>query len=205
MLFRSVKIAIVLGLPFLLGWFYYNKLSFVNDYGNIVYEKMDYIEHSTDRPDIIFLGSSRAAYLIDPRIIDSMCHVNSYNLGMPGMNIPELRMLLRKCVEERKKPAILVLNIDPSSFNAGEPVFDFPDFLKYAARDTVIYNAMAPVQREYRYRWRYPLYRFRQLAAINDGLKVRALFSSAATLVGVKEGTAGSGEPPASYKGFDPQ
>ncbi|MDR3714829.1 MAG: hypothetical protein P4L51_18615 [Puia sp.] len=208
---RFIKIAIILGLPAWVGWFYYSKLSFVHNYDNTVYAKMDYVEHSADKPEIIFLGSSRAAFLIDPRVIDSMCHVSSYNLGMPGMNMPELRMLLRKCVEEGKKPSILVLNIDPSSFDVKVPAFDFPDFLSYAACDTVIYHAMAFIQPEYRFKWRYPLYQFRQLSAMNDGLKIRALFRSAAALAG---SVPGDEKDPArntgkrgrtDYKGFDPQ
>jgi len=202
---RFVKISLILLLPLLPAYFYYRKISFFYK-DNIVFRtKMDYLYHGTSKPDILFLGSSRTFRHIDPRIIDPICHVYSYNLGMDALNMAELRMMLYLSIEQGKIPRTLVLNIDPSSFEVEHPVFNFVDLLPYASRDTVVYQAMASVQEVYKWKWKYPFYRMQLLTAVNDGFKVDALVSGTDKFRRKAGALAPDTCAPPYYKGFMPE
>lgn len=172
---RLIKILLIIVLPLAGSYLFYHKAGFFYKEPNSFRDKMEYLYDGAGPKDVLFLGSSRVLRHIDPRVVDSICHVDSYNLGVEGMNIPELRMMLRVCIGRGKAPKVLVLNIDPSNLQTEQVFFDLPDLLDYAARDTVVYHAMAEVQCIYRDRWKYQCYRLQRYAAINDGFKVDAL------------------------------
>jgi hypothetical protein len=173
-----IKIILIIGLPVGFSIFYYDKLAVFYGAKTNLRKKMDYLYESGDRPDVIFLGSSRVLNDIDPRIIDSVLGTRSYNLGAEQVTIPEMRMLFNVCLECGKRPRVLVVNLDPATFQVDVPVYDFTDILYYSARDTVVYNSMAEIQDVYACRWKYPFYRLQQLTSINDGFKVQALLKS---------------------------
>jgi hypothetical protein len=166
---------LIIGLPAGFSFFYYSKLAIYYEGKTTLRGKMDYLYGSGDQPGVIFLGSSRVLDDIDPRIMDSVCGTMSYNLGAEKVNIAEMRMLLNVCIERGKAPRMLVVNVDPSSFQVDVPIFDFTDILYYAGKDTVVYNSMAGVQDVYACRWKYPFYRLQQLMSVDDGFKVQAL------------------------------
>jgi hypothetical protein len=170
-----IKMILVIGLPVGFSIFYYNKLAVYYEEETTLKIKMDYLYSSGDKPDIIFLGSSRALDDIDPHVIDSVCRIRSYNLGAEQAHVGEMRMLFNVCVERGKIPRVVVVNIDPSSFQVDKPIFDFPDILSYAEKDTVVYDCMAPIEDVYAHKWKYPFYRLQQLMSVNDGFKVHAL------------------------------
>jgi hypothetical protein len=173
-----IKIILVIGLPVGFSIFYYDKLSAYYEGRTTLGRKMDHLYRSCDKPDIIFLGSSRVLNDIDPDIIDKVYGKRSYNLGAEKVDVAEMRMLLSVCLEQGKVPQLLVVNIDPSSFQVDVPIYDFPDLLFYAGKDTVVYNRMAGIQDVYTYKWKYPFYRLQQLMSVNDGFKVHALVKS---------------------------
>jgi hypothetical protein len=199
---RIFKIVLILGLPLTISIFYYRKLTIFYPGDDLLGKKMGYLYECGDKPDIIFLGSSRVLNCIDPRVIDSVCGTNSYNLGLNGINVAEMRMLSRVCMETDKRPRILVINLDPSSFNVRDPVFSFADILSYAEKDTVVYNAMAEVQKVYAWKWKYPFYRLQKLTAINDGFKVDALLRSKEGFRREMTAPSEAGAAMTHYKGF---
>ena len=172
---RIFKMLIIVGLPFAASLFFYHRLTIFFPGNSIVKQKMDYLYLREDRPDILFLGSSRAMNQIDPRVVDSVCGVKSYNLGLNAFNIAEMRMQLRVLLANGKAPRVLAVNLDPSSFNTGNAVYSFPEILPYAERDSVIRNSMAGIQDVYAWRWKYSFYKWEALSAVEDGLKVNAL------------------------------
>jgi hypothetical protein len=173
-----IKIILIIGLPAGFSIFYYNKLAVYYKKETTLKRKMDHLYASGYKPDILFLGSSRVLNDIDPHIIDTVCGMRSYNLGAEMAGIAEIRMLLGVCIERGKIPRILVINIDPSSFQVDVPIYDFPDLLSYADKDTVVYNRMAGILDVYAHKWKYPFYRLQQLTGVNDGFKVDALLKS---------------------------
>ena len=48
---------------------------------NRIYEAWNQIYTDTTNYDLIIAGNSRAYVQYDPIIVDSICHINSYNLG----------------------------------------------------------------------------------------------------------------------------
>jgi hypothetical protein len=81
--------------------------------------------------DIIFLGSSRVNWTINPRIIDSATHKNSFNFGLDGAYIVEDGMNLRAYLKTHQKPEVLVINIDPKMFNTTDEIKTPARYLPY--------------------------------------------------------------------------
>jgi hypothetical protein len=177
-----IKVLLIVGVPAVISFFYYRKLAGFAPGDTLLRQKMDWLYSAPDKPGVIFLGSSRMLNHIDPRIIDSVCRVDSYNLGLDGVNITEMRMLLKVCIEVGKVPKFLVINLDHSSFDAEDAVWSFTDLLYYAERDTVVFHAMADGQDVFAYKWKYPFYRLQKVMSLNDGLKLNAFFKRDAVL-----------------------
>ena len=173
-----IKACVIAGLPAIVTVLYYKRLVIFYASDPVLINKLDHFYTSPGKPAYIFMGSSRMLHYVDPRIIDSVCKTTSYNLGIDGLRITEMRMLLRICIEVHKIPRMLILNVDPSSFDTKTPVWSFTDLLSYARRDTVVYDAMAGVQDVYACKWKYPFYRLQNLMSVNDGFKVDALYES---------------------------
>ena len=62
--------------------------------------------------DMIFIGSSRTIYQIYPKIIDSICSMNTFNAAITGARISDFDMILRGYLVNHPAPKVLVLNID---------------------------------------------------------------------------------------------
>ena len=62
--------------------------------------------------DVIALGSSRGWVQIDPRIIDSVLCVNSYNLGIDGSEINRQVQKYEIFRKRNPKPRLIIQNID---------------------------------------------------------------------------------------------
>lgn len=202
---RIIKICLIITLPAGLSFFYYRKASLFYSENKVFREKMAYLYDSAARHDMLLLGSSRMYRHADPRVIDSLCHVNSYNLGMEGLNIVELRMMLYVSIEKSKVPRMLVMNVDPSSFEVNAPYYGFTDLLGYAARDTMIYRVMASVQDVYKHKWKYPFYQLQKYMAINDGFKLDAFLEGTEKYRRRVQPLQAGGCPPIEYKGFSPE
>jgi hypothetical protein len=195
-----IKLLLIVGVPAVICFFYYRKLAGFAPGDPLLRQKMDWLYSAPDKPGVLFLGSSRMLNHIDPRIIDSVCRTDSYNLGLDGVNITEMRMLLKVCIEVGKVPKFLVINLDPSSFDAEDPVWSFTDLLSYAEKDTVVFHAMADGQGVFACKWKFPFYRLQRVMSLNDGLKLKAFYKSDAEL----RRELRDGDEPASYyyKGF---
>ncbi|GHT44588.1 hypothetical protein AGMMS49965_20530 [Bacteroidia bacterium] len=62
--------------------------------------------------DVIISGNSRAAVHISPQILDSVLHINSYNLGMIGHTFPMQQVRLKLFEKYNKKPKLIIQNVD---------------------------------------------------------------------------------------------
>lgn len=201
---RIFKIVSILGLPIATSIYFYTKLAACDTGDDDLRQKMDWLYAPGEKPDILFLGSSRVLNLVDPRVIDSVCGTKSYNLGLYNWHLAEMRMQLRVCLETGKVPHIIVFNLDPASFDVRDPVYSFTDVLAYAAKDSVVYNSMSAVQDVYVHKWKYPFYRLQKLTAVNDGVKVKDLWRSEDAICGEVAGRRGKYEPMSVSRGFSP-
>lgn len=62
--------------------------------------------------DLTILGSSRAWVHYDPYILDSILHINSYNLGIDGAHFLKQRMKYNIYKQYQELPQVVILNID---------------------------------------------------------------------------------------------
>lgn len=73
--------------------------------------------------DCLFIGSSRTHDHIDPQIIDSILHINSYNAGLDAGNMLEFKTILAAYLQHHKPPKYLVLGVEPLCFST-QPRFN---------------------------------------------------------------------------------
>lgn len=103
--------------------------------------------------DIIFLGSSRVNWTINPKIIDSIAHVNSFNFGLDGAYVVEDGINLRAYLKVHPKPRLLVINIDPKIFNTTNEIKTPSRYLPYIQHpeiyDTLKEYSVWPVVAKY--------------------------------------------------------
>jgi len=202
---RVIKILLIIILPLTGSYFFYQKASFLYEEPNALRDKMGYLYDGGAKHDVLFLGSSRVLRHIDPRVIDSICHVDSYNLGVEGMLITELRMMVRVCIRQGKAPRVLVLEVDPPTLQVEPAYYDFTSLLDYAGRDTVVYNALAAGQDLYKHKWKYPFYILQKYSAINDGFKVNVFLEGTEKFHRRIETLWGDAYLAPYYKGFRPK
>lgn len=88
--------------------------------------------------DVLFLGSSRTHFGINPHYVDSICKVNSYNAGVEGGGMYEFEMMLRAYLEHHKAPKFLFLNFDMHSFTGDPKIFNYPVYYPYYSKNNII-------------------------------------------------------------------
>lgn len=77
-----------------------------------IYAGWNDIYNNTTRYDLVINGSSRAWVQFDPHILDSVLHINSYNLGIDGSCINRQVVKYHKYNERHGQPHYLIQNID---------------------------------------------------------------------------------------------
>ena len=82
--------------------------------------KYDRLLKSNEDYDLLMLGSSRTHYHNDPKIIDSITRLNSFNAGINGANMASLYIMLNGYLEKHPVPELLVLEVSMLSFKVDE-------------------------------------------------------------------------------------
>ncbi|GAA4321302.1 hypothetical protein [Flaviaesturariibacter amylovorans] len=88
-------------------------------------ERMNEILRGTTRHDILFLGSSRMHNTVNPRVVDSVTGLNTYNAGAEGGRFVEFRTVLEGYLAKHPAPRLVVLSVDGHSFYTKTRMF-FP-------------------------------------------------------------------------------
>jgi len=100
-------------------------------YNNHKTERLSELFLNNSKYDVLFLGSSRTHTSIYPKIIDSICKVNSYNAGAEGANLFEFRLTLEAYLEHHPPPSYVVLTIDLNSFDVKRKFFNSPQYYPF--------------------------------------------------------------------------
>ena len=98
---------------------------------------MNEIYHSKASADVLICGSSQAKYEYSPAIIDSILHVNSYNIGIKGWPFHMQRAIFDIYLQHNKQPKYIIQNIDPTLFTKKEEFYDYEQFIPYANDEIV--------------------------------------------------------------------
>jgi hypothetical protein len=150
---------------------------------NKAYQKghIKYYQHETERInmllnketyyDILFIGSSRMHVHCNPKVIDSITKLTSYNFGVEGGNLLETNLWLQVYLQLHKAPKVIVLDIPVFAFDIGRrPFFNPTIYFPYLSND-IIYNTIA----KYKKIGLYKYLPFLQLMEVDDYNKFNAL------------------------------
>jgi hypothetical protein len=81
--------------------------------------------------DLLFLGSSKTHADINPRIIDSICHLSSFNAGIVGAHAQEFEMVFNAYLEAHPSPKYVVLSFDLHSFVPTKTFYNYTQYFPY--------------------------------------------------------------------------
>lgn len=95
------------------------------------------IYNSRINADLLIAGSSRAINHYDTRVLDSMLHLNSYNIGISGWGMNLEYAMYKLYVAHNKKPRYVVQNIGWSHFRNRHDFFGYEQFIPYAG-DSIV-------------------------------------------------------------------
>lgn len=90
----------------------------------------DIIHDSLDA-DLLIMGSSRALVQYNPAILDSILHLNSYNLGMDGRSLNSQIPKYNVYRKNQSKPKTIIVNIDYFSALNYKIGYDHHQFFPY--------------------------------------------------------------------------
>jgi hypothetical protein len=121
--------------------------------------------------DLLFVGSSRVYNNVDPKIVDSVTKLTSFNAGTNGANLFESKMIIESYLEKHPAPKYIFLGLDLFSFNTSNKLFNYTYYLPYAENNKIytVLNSMDHNARLYRF---IP---FLQIADYDDYAKTNAI------------------------------
>ncbi|MEO8764819.1 MAG: hypothetical protein ABI416_11050 [Ginsengibacter sp.] len=93
--------------------------------------------------DVLYIGSSRTHMHYNPRVIDSITHLSSYNLGVEGGNLLEINLWFQVYLQIHQAPKMVVLDLPVFAFDIEKrPFFNPTIYFPYLEND-IIYNTLA--------------------------------------------------------------
>lgn len=132
------------------------------------------ISGSTDY-DIIFLGTSRTFYQVDPKVIDSISHQNSYNFGTNAGRLTEINMMLKLYLEHHKPPKTVVFDLTMLTLNVQQKQFFNPNRYYPFLDDTIVYNTISSANKK---AWLYkniPAFRITEIDDFGKGVAIMGI------------------------------
>lgn len=87
--------------------------------------------------DCLLLGNSRTHDHLNPRIIDSLLQLNSYNAGIDAARLPECKLLLDAYLHNHPAPRYVILGIEPQLFGQYESVANPLSYYPYLGNPVV--------------------------------------------------------------------
>ena len=93
---------------------------------NTTMPRFDHLLNQGHSHDILMIGSSRTYLHNDPRVIDSITGMDSYNAGLQGASMFEINMVLDAYLETHNQPKLVVLEASMLSFNVDKSLMNNP-------------------------------------------------------------------------------
>lgn len=109
--------------------------------------KLREIIKGNEKFDILFIGSSRTLYHVNPKIIDSALNCNSYNAGVDGARLPEMNLMFKSYLVNHPPPEIVVADLSTTAFCLDENAFFNPNIYYPWLSNDIVYNSIAPYKR----------------------------------------------------------
>lgn len=122
------------------------------------YDKLNTIFLKHNNYNCLVIGSSRAESHFNPRIIDSITHLDSYNIGLEGATMPFILGGLEAYLVNSKAPEYVMLNIDFHAFkDNNDTIHRFPRYFPYLSNKKFYHKLKERDHRFLFFKW-IPLY-----------------------------------------------
>jgi hypothetical protein len=89
------------------------------------------------KKEIVFFGSSRCVHHIDPRIIDSICHTKSFNMGWAAANPKDIYAAIKIYLAKNSAPKSIFIQIDQEHDDTTEDGLARQSLLKFYKRGII--------------------------------------------------------------------
>ncbi|MEP6615393.1 MAG: hypothetical protein ABJA57_02385 [Ginsengibacter sp.] len=106
-------------------------------YNNHKMERLSELFLKPTKYDLLFVGSSRTHTGIYPKVVDSICRLNSYNAGVEGGNLLEFRITLAAYLNTHPLPQYVVLTIDLNSFDLKRKFFNYSQYYPFVKNKVI--------------------------------------------------------------------
>jgi hypothetical protein len=89
--------------------------------------------------DLLFIGSSRAEMHFNPKVFDSICHVNSFNFGISGASTKLNFILLKTYLNQHHHPKRILYNVDYFALDSdSDRILNFTRFFPYLSNSQLL-------------------------------------------------------------------
>jgi hypothetical protein len=112
------------------------------------HERLNELINGSEYHDVLFLGSSRAYFHVNPKAVDSLAGLKSFNGGIEGGNILESNLILKCYLARHKAPKLVVIDVAAPSLNINtapgfRPIFN-PNRYYPFLDNPYVFNALKP-------------------------------------------------------------
>jgi hypothetical protein len=142
-----------------------------NKYYSFDREHLNEIIYGKSYHDILFIGSSRTMHQVNPKLVDSITQLDSYNAGIEAANLLEMNLILECYLKNHKPPKLLVADLAISCFAIKRLPFFNPNLYYQYLDNENVYKALTP----YKHVSLLKYFPFLQLTEANDLLKQNAI------------------------------
>ena len=96
------------------------------------------VYNSRVNADVLVLGASTAKMNYSPRVLDSILHINCYNIGMMGWRFHLENMLFNIYLQHNKKPKYVIHDIHSNFLETKIEIPDRKEYVPYANDSTLL-------------------------------------------------------------------
>jgi hypothetical protein len=118
-----------------------------NKYNEFEQARLNHILNDTAYHDAIFIGSSRTYYHINPKIMDTVMKLNSFNAGIDGANLLETNLILNGYLASHPAPKYVIADLSTPAFNIQQScIFNANIYYPYLS-NKIVFNTLEPYKR----------------------------------------------------------
>lgn len=138
-----------------------------NNYYTFEQSRLHEIIRGGNYYDALFIGSSRTYYHVNPKIVDSVLHIKSFNAGIDGADLLETTMVLKCYLQTHRKPHYVIADLSTPAFDISEASILNPNmYFQYLDND-IIFNTLKAYKRV----WLLKYLPFLQITESDDHIK----------------------------------
>lgn len=138
---------------------------------NSLFTEWNDIYSSRINADMLVVGASRAWVHISPAILDSVLHLNSYNIGIDGYPFEMQYVRFKAYMQHNKKPKYVLHSIEFSTFDSRLDLYQYQQFLPYLD-DSLIAGVTSKMKGLGIMEYYFPLFKYNnEFGLISEGIR----------------------------------